>query len=109
MTEALDRGDIDGFLAGINASGKSSFEYLQNVYSPRHPDEQGVALALALVEEFLAGTGAYRVHGGGFAGTILVFVPSDRSAEFRDAMIPYFGADAVTPLRIRSLPAGGIS
>ena len=109
MTDALDRGDIGAFLRGIRASGASSFQYLQNVYSSRQPDDQGVSLALAMTEEFLGDDGAFRVHGGGFAGTILVFVPSDRSEAYREFMTPYFGSGAAHHLRIRLLPAGGIS
>ena len=68
QVEALRRGDLDAFKAGVTASGNSSFKYLQNVYTNKNIAEQGLSLALCLTEDFLAGTGAVsRVHGGGFA------------------------------------------
>ncbi len=67
---ALRAGDFETFKARVIESGRSSFMYLQNVYTCKNPDEQGLSLALAMSEHLLAGRGAWRVHGGGFAGTI---------------------------------------
>ncbi|GHU89862.1 galactokinase [Clostridia bacterium] len=75
QTAALKDNRIDDFLKLVNQSGRSSFMYLQNVYS--NPREQGLSLALAISEKILGGRGAFRVHGGGFAGTIQAFVPLD--------------------------------
>ncbi|MDR1400410.1 MAG: galactokinase [Treponema sp.] len=85
-------------------SGTSSWELLQNVYSPKNPREQGVSLALALTQEFLDKSkhrGAYRVHGGGFAGTIQAYIPLEALDAYRQSMEAVFGVDALTVLRIR--------
>jgi galactokinase len=98
--EALGR-----YLALVNESGDSSWELLQNIYSPREPAIQGLILALALSRRFLAGAGACRVHGGGFAGTIQAYIPLDALDSYRKEMESVFGEGAVTPLRIRPLGA----
>ena len=101
--EALSRGDLATFLGLVTASGRSSFCYLQNVYSPMHPTEQGLSLALALAEDILAPIGgACRVHGGGFAGTIQAFLPIQHLPDFCARMNAVFGASAATPLRLRA-------
>jgi len=94
--------DFDGFLSQVIASGRSSFCYLQNVYAPKNPTEQGISLALCLAEQELSGIGAWRVHGGGFAGTIQAYVPTAHVSEFRSRMEQVFGKGACTVLRIRS-------
>lgn len=73
--EALRRGDFDGFLSVIRQSGASSYMYLQNVSPAGAVEKQEMAVTLALCEHYLDGAGAYRVHGGGFAGTCQAFVP----------------------------------
>ncbi len=105
MLNALHAGQIKNYLALVNASGRSSFCYLQNVYPAGTPREQGISLALALTEDFLAGEGACRVHGGGFAGTIQVYVPLDKSHAYHSYMEDFFGQGAVTALKIRPLPS----
>ncbi|MCI5923180.1 MAG: galactokinase family protein [Oscillospiraceae bacterium] len=75
MTNALRQRDIPAFLAGVRASGASSWELLQNIYSDRTPQKQALAVALTAAEHALSGEGAVRVHGGGFAGTIQAYVP----------------------------------
>lgn len=102
---ALKHKDFNAFLALINASGDSSFKYLQNVYSTSALKEQGLALALALAQKVLAGRGGHRVHGGGFAGTIQAFVPNDLLDTFRSTMEAAFGAGNCYVLEIR--PVGG--
>lgn len=102
---ALEAGDFDAFLALVNASGKSSFTYLQNITTYRSPAEQPVALALAVAEHLLNGRGASRVHGGGFAGTIQAFVPLDLVPEFRQGMDALLGEGACRVTCIR--PVGG--
>lgn len=89
---AVKRGDIDAFLKNVIKSGMSSFCYLQNVYSPSKPESQGVSLALMMSEAFLTDKGgAWRVHGGGFAGTVQAFVPKEQAGDYRDFMEKVFG------------------
>ncbi len=102
QVEALKAGDIEGFKAGVTASGNSSFKFLQNVYTTINVEEQGLSLALCLTEDFLRGTGGVcRVHGGGFAGTIQAFVPSGLTAAYREKMDAVFGAGACHILSVR--------
>ncbi|MBP5230907.1 MAG: galactokinase [Clostridia bacterium] len=101
--EALEAGDTEAFLRLVSESGRSSFEYLQNVYAPKAPEEQGISLALALSDLFGA---VCRVHGGGFAGTIQAYVPLGRSEDYRAAMDAVFGQGACMILRIR--PCGSV-
>ncbi len=104
---ALRANDFESFKQLVIASGRSSFEYLQNTYSSSHPQEQGVPLALALCEHYLAPHGgAWRVHGGGFAGTVQAYVPKDIFPEFASRMESVFGKGSCRPLSIR--PVGGI-
>ncbi|MCR4643752.1 MAG: galactokinase [Lachnospiraceae bacterium] len=102
---ALKRGDFEEFLKGVNASGASSFNYLQNVYTNHDVEHQNVSLALCLAQRALQGEGAVRVHGGGFAGTMQAWVPADRLAAYRSSMDAVFGAGACEVLAIR--PCGG--
>jgi len=99
---ALESGDMKAFLQLVIDSGRSSLAYLQNVYSPENPQQQGLTLALALSEKILEGTGAWRVHGGGFAGTILAFVPDELNAEYERCMCAVFGNDSCHFLNIRN-------
>jgi galactokinase len=102
-TEALKEGAFDIFLQSVTASGNSSFKYLQNIYAIKSPEEQGISLALALSKEALSGKqAAVRVHGGGFAGTILAFVPKRYTAEFFEKIKPVFGEDACIELFVRN-------
>jgi len=99
--EALEKRDIEGYLACVRESGSSSWRLLQNCASPRAAG-QPIPLALAVSDELLAGAGASRVHGGGFAGTIQVYVPTEHAHPYRSAMEVIFGAGSVTPLRVRN-------
>ena len=104
--DALKGGDIDAFYSIILASGRSSFEYLQNVYTNKNVAEQGLSLALALTDGALSGKGcAFRVHGGGFAGTIQAFVRNDMLSDYVELMDSVFGKGAAMPLNIRPLGA----
>lgn len=102
---ALESGDFDAFLDAVRASGDSSYKYLQNVYSPRHADQQAIPVALAVSDFILKERGASRVHGGGFAGTIQAFVPNDLVEDYRKAMNSVFGDGACHILYVR--PVGG--
>ena len=102
QVEALKAGDIEGFKAGVTASGNSSFKFLQNVYTTINVEEQGLSLALCLTEDFLRGTGGVcRVHGGGFAGTIQAFVPAALTEAYAEKMDSVFGAGACHILSVR--------
>ena len=90
-TEALFAGDFQTYLKTAEESGQSSFMYLQNVYSSRFPEQQAVAVALMTAGHLLAGKGMCRVHGGGFAGTIQAFVPTEDAEEFRRNMDSVLG------------------
>jgi galactokinase len=101
-TEALKDGNFEGFMQLIAASGNSSFKYLQNVYAPHEPGNQGLSLALALSEAILADQhAAVRVHGGGFAGTIQAFVPKKFVGEYFDRIGRVFGKDSCIELAVR--------
>jgi len=106
MLSALQEKSIDAFLSLVRESGDSSWELLQNIYSHKKLTEQGVSLALALTKNFLAsGKGACRVHGGGFAGTIQAYIPTEKLNDYRNLMEGVFGTGALTVLRIRPLGA----
>lgn len=103
--QALARGDFDAFLALVNASGISSALHLQNTWSIADPKQQAIPLALAVGRELLEGTGAIRVHGGGFAGTIQAFVPNEKLSTFKAGMEAVLGTGTCHILHIR--PQGG--
>ena len=99
--EALRKGDFPAFLALVNASGASSWQYLQNVTSG-DPRQQALAVTLAVCRRALGGQGAVRVHGGGFAGTALAFVPDDRREMFRRTVEQTLGTDKCRLLSVRN-------
>ena len=103
---ALKNGDFDKFLKTVSESGQSSYMYLQNVYVPRDTKNQAVSLALALCDHLLCGRGAFRVHGGGFAGTVQAFVPYDMLESFKNGIDKVFGEGMCHVLSIRSV--GGV-
>ena len=103
---ALEAGNFDTFLALVTESGHSSYMYLQNVIPSGYKEHQDVALALALCEQYLQGKGAYRVHGGGFAGTVQAFVPNEILESFRQGIDAVLGEGACHVLSIR--PQGGV-
>jgi galactokinase len=100
---ALERGDFPAFLRLAVESGHSSWTLCQNCYSPSDIKVQGVALALAVSETLLAGSGAWRVHGGGFAGTIQAFVPGYRVGDYLSVMRGIFGSGSRYDLTVRSM------
>jgi len=103
---ALQAGDFARFLALVKESGYSSYMYLQNVIPAGYKEHQDVALSLSLCELYLGGRGAYRVHGGGFAGTVQAFVPFDILESFRAGIDAVLGEGACHVLSIR--PQGGV-
>ena len=106
QVQALREGNFDKFLTLVKQSGHSSYMYLQNVIPAGYIEHQDVAVALALCEHYLQGRGAYRVHGGGFAGTVQAFVPFDLLEEFRSGLDAALGEGACHVLSIR--PQGGV-
>ena len=98
---ALRAGDFDRFLELVKQSGYSSYMYLQNVIPAGYTAHQDVAVSLALCEHYLQGRGAYRVHGGGFAGTVQAFVPFDLLEDFRAGIDAVLGQGACHVLSIR--------
>ena len=106
QAEALKSGNMDAFLQLVKESGRSSWMYLQNISPTGAVEHQEVAVALALCDVLLQGRGAYRVHGGGFAGTAQAFVPFDMLDAFISGIEAVLGADKCHVLNIR--PQGGI-
>ncbi len=103
---ALESGDFARFLELVKQSGRSSWMYLQNVIPAGYKEHQDVAISLALCQHYLQGRGAYRVHGGGFAGTVQAFVPFDLLESFRAGIDAALGQGACHVLSIR--PQGGV-
>lgn len=106
LKAALSANDFDAFKAIITKSGHSSFMFNQNVFSVKQPSVQPVSVALSICERILDGCGGFRVHGGGFAGTIQAFVPENKLEEFRNAVQAVFGDDSCHILKVRNF--GGI-
>ena len=104
---ALKEDRIEDFLQLIIDSGRSSYMYLQNVFADNR--DQSLSLALCLAEEQLRGEGAWRIHGGGFAGTTLNFVPLKKTGSFVKIMERAFGEGACKVLNIRPVGAARIS
>lgn len=102
---ALRNGEVAEFLKLVVDSGRSSWMLCQNCY--RLPDQQGIPVALAASEAILKG-GAWRVHGGGFAGTILAFVPHGLVGRYLETMSTLFGQEACQVVRIREEGAGAV-
>lgn len=113
-TDSAKQKALSRYFDMVNESGDSSWKLLQNVYSPGNPQTQGISAALALTKDFLkqqkssngiSPKGACRVHGGGFAGTIQVYIPLDLIKAYRENIEAVFGEGSVTTLRIRSIGA----
>ncbi len=102
QVNALEANNFEAFLSMVNESGRSSYMYNQNVYCNFTPNEQGISLALALSEIVLKGKGAWRVHGGGFAGTIQAFVPDSLLDEYIQMLESAFGVGKCHKLFIRN-------
>lgn len=106
QAQALREGDFETFLRLVTESGRSSWMYLQNITPAGEIQHQDVAVALAMCDVLLQGRGAYRVHGGGFAGTVQAFVPMDMLDAFKNGMESILGVGKCHVLSIR--PEGGI-
>ena len=106
QVRALKNQDVDTFLELVTESGRSSWMYLQNITPAGAVVHQEVAVALALCKKLLEGKGAYRVHGGGFAGTVQAFVPLDMLDAFKNRIKAVLGKDACHVLNVRE--QGGV-
>lgn len=105
---ALREGRFDDFLTNITASGNSSWKWLQNCYTTADVQEQGISIALALTELFIAekGKGACRIHGGGFAGVIMAMLPNNLVDEYITYIEKAMGEKSAYQMSIR--PYGAI-
>ena len=101
-----ENGDLSAFFALVKASGTSSWELLQNLYSCQKPEEQAIPLGIWYSQQFLGDKGAVRVHGGGFAGTIQAFVPTEEAEAYCRYMDDLFGKGSCHKLSVR--PLGGV-
>ena len=101
IVEALGANDFDRFLSLVRESGRSSWVYLQNVTVCGSSREQAAAVALALCEKVLGSRGAFRIHGGGFGGTVQAFVPDDMLETFRAQIEQVFGPGSCHVMHIR--------
>ncbi|NQU85389.1 MAG: galactokinase [Mariniphaga sp.] len=102
QVDALENNDFKSFLNMVVESGYSSYMYNQNIFDVTHKDEQVVSLGLALSEMVLKGKGAWRVHGGGFGGTIQAFVPQDKLDEYVNTLEHVYGKGKCHKLFIRA-------
>ncbi|MFW5645891.1 MAG: galactokinase, partial [Acetivibrio ethanolgignens] len=106
--KAMEERNAESLLKLIQASGTSSWEWLQNCYTNQNPQEQKITLALALTQLFLDknGRGICRVHGGGFAGVIACILPKTDADSYVSYISKYFGEENVYPMNVR--PVGAI-
>ena len=105
---ALKENRFGDFLDGITSSGNSSWKWLQNCYTNSNVQEQGISIALALTEMFIAEKrrGACRIHGGGFAGVIMAMLPNDLVDEYVTYIEKAMGEGSAYRMSIR--PYGAI-
>ncbi len=106
LYSTLNKNNFDDFLDIVNDSGRSSYMYLQNIYSQNAPENQAMSLALYLAQSILLGRGAWRVHGGGFGGTMQAYVPNDYVEAYCEEMDSVFGQNSSIVLQIR--PVGPV-
>lgn len=99
--DALRRGDVKEYLSLVRESGESSFMFLQNAYSPKAPGSEGIPLALFLLGKHLPTDGAYRLQGGGFAGTVQAYIPCEEYSAVEAAMRSVFGEESCDRLSVR--------
>ena len=101
QVRALKSDHFDAFLRYVNESGMASWTLLQNVTPAGYIEKQDMAFTIAPCQQLLGGEGAVRVHGGGFAGTALAFVPNNRFEQFKDKIDAAIGVNAVHKLIIQ--------
>lgn len=98
---ALNNGDFETFKKVVKASGDSSYKFLQNVYANSDVKNQSVSIGLAMSEKIIGENGVCRVHGGGFAGTIQVFIKDECVADYKEKIEKVFGQGACHVLKVR--------
>ena len=98
---AIKNNDIKTFLKCVNESGESSYRLLQNCYYANDIN-QGITLGVVLSQRIIK-DGAVRVHGGGFAGTILAFVNKNESENYINKMSEVFGKENCNRVGLRKL------
>ena len=108
MSDALAQNDIPQILALFSASGRSSQQLLQNAWPDAKPEERGISLALLLSSHLLQNKGACRIHGGGFAGSILALAPQELATAYQREMEAAFGPNSCRRLYVRPAGAGEI-
>lgn len=101
QTECLEKGDFEGFLSLVREAGISAVMYNQNAYTNKKPDEQGITLGLMMCEKVLGKKGAFRLQGGGFAGTIQAYVPNGLLQKFKEEIEHTFGEGKCYVLNVR--------
>ncbi len=106
LVSAIQENDLSTFKDLILSSGASSFMYLQNIYSHHTPQSQALSLALCVTGQLLGNHGVWRVHGGGFGGTIQAYMPTELAEPYIREMDRIFGAGSAIPLQIR--PVGPV-
>lgn len=99
MRDALQAGNGEEYMRLMNESGRSSEKYLNNIVTSATNDRK-LESGLILSEKLLRGKGAWRVHGGGFAGCVQALMPSDYFPEYRAEMEKTFGAGKCTELKL---------
>lgn len=102
MVDFLKANNLEAYLTKVRQSGDSSFKFLQNVFTTKSISEQKISLAIALAESYTDFTGAVRVHGGGFAGTVQIYIRNEQFDDFKIYMEGFFGLGSVTRLKIRN-------
>lgn len=100
QVRALKNDNFDAFLHYVNESGMASWTLLQNVTPAGYIEKQDMAFTIALCQQLLGGEGAVRVHGGGFAGTVLAFVPNEKFEQFKTAIEAALGSGCCHKLAI---------
>ncbi len=107
VAKAIEDKEYEKIIDLIDASARSSFEQLENCYCNNSPAEQKVALALALIRNFIDhhGKGVCRVHGGGFKGTVTCLIAKEHKDEFIEYMAQYFDRSFIYPMSIRKYGA----
>lgn len=106
---ALERLDKNAFMKELTLSGNSSWKLLQNCLVTGAKKEQPVCAALALTENYLLGidaVSASRIHGGGFAGVIAVYLPKEYTKGYCEYIDSCLGEGSAIKLHIR--PQGAI-
>ena len=104
--DALCAGRFADFARLVLDSGQASVALCQNVYCSTDVRHQGLSVALALSQSILQGSnGAWRMQGGGFAGTIQAYVPQELLTVYHEQIERVFGAGSCYVLRLRETGA----